>query len=132
MVDEMDAHPVHLGDTVIETVEPPLLPPPVEPVGPVRQQVTKVFKVSALRPRPPRRRIGPTRAPNALPQILENRIGHLDNERLDTHPKMIMTVVAGQRATGSAATARPLLQVTEMRVLRHPKTAGGTTHLTAL
>jgi hypothetical protein len=74
--------PCPVDTTMIEPVEPLLLRPPVEPVGPVLQQSTQVVKVSVLRPRPPRRRIGPARASNALPQIVENCVGHRDGERL--------------------------------------------------
>src|SRR5215207_2567037 len=101
MVHEMHTYAVHIGHSMIETVEPLLLRPPVEPVGPVLQQSTKVVKVNALRPRPPRRRIGPARASNALPQIVENCVGHRHDERLDAHPQMIASVIVHQRSTGS-------------------------------
>src|SRR3954453_3335355 len=96
MVHEMHTYAVHIGLTMIETVEPLLLRPPVEPVGPVLQQSTQVVEISALRPRPPRRRIGPARASNALPQIVENAVGHRDDERLDAHPQIITSVVVNQ------------------------------------
>src|SRR3954453_22455597 len=103
MVHEMHTYAVHIGRTMIETVEPLLLLPPVEPVGPVLQQSTQVVKISALPPRPPGRRIGPARASNALPQVVENCVGHRDDERLDTHPQIIASVIVNHRSVGSAA-----------------------------
>jgi hypothetical protein len=105
MKDEMDAHAVHVGDTVLETVEPPLLAPPVEPVGPVLEQVTKVVQVNALRPWFPRRRVRPARVSNALPQILDNRVRDLDSERIDAHPKMIVGVDPSQTSSRPAASS---------------------------
>src|SRR4051794_2099643 len=98
----MDTRAVHIGHTMIETVEPLLLRPPVEPVGPVLQQSTQVVKINALRPRPPRRRIGPARASNALPQVVENCVGHRDDERLDAHLQIITSVMVNQRSSRSA------------------------------
>lgn len=74
MVDEVDAYAVHLGDTVLESVEPPLLAPPVEPVDPVLEQTTQVIEVNALCPWFARRGVGPAGAANALLQILDNRV----------------------------------------------------------
>jgi hypothetical protein len=46
----VDPHAVDVGEEVIDLVQPPLLLAPVEPVGPVREQVAQVVEVGALRP----------------------------------------------------------------------------------
>lgn len=53
-MDEVHLDAIELRVEVIEAVQPALVRPPVEPVGPVGEQLLHIVKVGALLPANPR------------------------------------------------------------------------------
>jgi len=84
-VDEVQQLPVEVGAVVRDGVERLLPSPPVEPVGPVGQQLPQVVGIGARRPRRTGgagRQTGPGK-PGA--QVVEDDVGHVDGERRGRH-----------------------------------------------
>src|SRR6266542_3393049 len=85
--------------TVRETVQLPLGSPPVEPVGPVAEQLFQPVPVGALRPRLSGRGLRQPGAADPCPQIIDHRHIHGHRERLDANPR---DATSGHRASSGA------------------------------
>src|SRR5205807_10252101 len=82
-VDEVDAEPVDRGAELREGVQAGLRPPPVVLVGPVAAQVAHVGERDPLGPVVDRLGLGPSRPPEALVEVSEDGVGHIDPKRRD-------------------------------------------------
>ncbi len=78
----MDPEAVDLGTIVMKTIEPSLLGPPVEAVGPVGAQIAQVLRIRPVIPARLLELIGPARMAKARLQVVEHVLGHLDLVRL--------------------------------------------------
>src|SRR5262245_37816406 len=87
LVNTVDGDAVDVDKHVSVTVEAVLLPPPVESVGPVREQFLQVAELGALGPARAGDLVRPAGRPDPRPQIVEDRVLDRDGERLDAyHP----------------------------------------------
>jgi len=77
-----------LAVEVVERVEPALLFAPVEPVGPVREELLQLGQVGVLRPHVARRCIGPTSALDPCPQVVGCLLRETYDERVDMHRRI--------------------------------------------
>jgi hypothetical protein len=81
-VNEVDRQAVDRGGELFETVQRPLLRPPVEPIAPVREELLQVRHVRAVRPAVAALQcLWYARIPQSGFQIGEHRIRHMDRER---------------------------------------------------
>src|SRR5678810_1008962 len=83
LMDEVDMGAVELGAELFGRVQLALLRTPVEPVGPVREQLFEVLEVGSLVPGRAWCLIGPARAADALAEVGKDLCLDLDRERGD-------------------------------------------------
>ena len=83
LVDEVDVQPVDVGLEVVEAVQQPFLVPPTELVAPVGDQLLEVLAVGAVVPRRVDQVVGQPRPRQAVLQIGQHLVGHVDRERAD-------------------------------------------------
>ena len=83
LVDEVDVQPLDVRLEVVEAVQQPLLAPPVEFVPPVGEQLLQVLAVGAVVPRRAGQVVGEPRPGQAVPQVGQHFVGHVDRERAD-------------------------------------------------
>ena len=81
----MDPDAVELGTEVVEPVQFAFARAPVEPVGPVGEELLQVAEVGALLPWTSRRRFGPPRAQNPPTEVGEDRLIDADREAFDPY-----------------------------------------------
>ena len=80
-VDEVDVDPVDGGGELVEAVEGGLPLPPLVAVGPVLAHLAHIGEGDALAPVVDGLGLGPAGATEALVQVVQHRLGHLDLER---------------------------------------------------
>src|SRR5262245_41613269 len=83
LVDEVDIGAVELRAEMFDRVQLALLRVPIEPVGPIREQLFQVLEVSPLVPGRAWSLIRPARVADALPEVRQDFCLDLDRERGD-------------------------------------------------
>src|SRR5437588_8745473 len=82
-MDEMDLLAVDVGEKVRPTIEALFLRAPVELRRPVVAEILQIHAVGAVFPAASGNLIGPACTDEALPQVVEHHVGHVDTERTD-------------------------------------------------
>ncbi len=90
--------------------------PPIEAIGPVRQQRPQVPQVGALLPRRTRRLIRPARVADARPQVGEHLLGHVDLEWRSGYDRS-ERIPHGRRSYGDGTTIRSDKDVEQQAVV---------------
>ena len=80
-MDEMDVESVDLGDVLVEAVESRLGPTPVIGVRPVRRELLRVRKRSALAPVVDGLGFRPPSVSKPSVEVVENLVGDINRER---------------------------------------------------
>ena len=105
---------VDVGEEVRPAVEPLLLRPPVELRLPVLAEVAQVLEVGAVVPRRVRDLVGPAGARQAVAQVVEHGVGHLDAERTGCssamRPNAIRATAAGRASVRRGPRLAPRLR----------------------
>src|SRR5262245_17533200 len=83
LMDEVDLDAVELRSELFGRIELPLLCLPIEPVGPICKQLSKVLKVSPLLPGSAWCLIRPARVADTLSKVGQDLCRDVDRERSD-------------------------------------------------